>query len=196
VPRVCSFFGSTNLVRSGESPLGILALDTLQRGRRLAERGRVIFPCKDWPSATAYGGCGLDKGLSPGPRLPPRDRRQGLLARANSGSVNLSTPGSIPVSVEAKHTAIQKQHNVFSALQALHPTRRDLVIAAYIHGESREQLSKRTGIPVNTIKTWIRRSLLEVESILRGKDKDREQVFSRAPQIDRKNQFELGATMG
>jgi DNA-directed RNA polymerase specialized sigma24 family protein len=121
---------------------------------------------------------------------------RGLLARANSGSVNLSTPGSIPVSVEAKHTAIQKQHNVFSALQALHPTRRDLVIAAYIHGESREQLSKRTGIPVNTIKTWIRRSLLEIESILRGKDKDREQVFSRAPQIDRKNQFELGATMG
>jgi hypothetical protein len=98
---VCSFFGPTNLVRSGESPLGILALDTLQRGRRLAERGRVIFPCKDWPSTTAYGGCGLDKGLSPGPRLPPRDRRQGLLARAKSGSVNLSTPGSIPVSVEA-----------------------------------------------------------------------------------------------
>ena len=99
-PRVCSFFGPTNLVRSGEFPLGILALDTLQRGRRLAERGRVIVPCKDWPSATAYGGCGLDKGLSPGPRLPPRDRRQGPLARANSGSANLSTPGSIPVSVE------------------------------------------------------------------------------------------------
>jgi hypothetical protein len=100
-PRVCSFFGPTNLVRSGEFPLGILALDTLQRGRRLAERGRVIVPCKDWPSATAYGGCGLDKGLAPGPRLPPRDRRQGPLARANSGSANLSTLGSIPVSVEA-----------------------------------------------------------------------------------------------
>jgi hypothetical protein len=33
----------------------------------VAERGRVIVLCKDWPSATAYGGCGLDKGLSPGP---------------------------------------------------------------------------------------------------------------------------------
>src|ERR1700740_1751465 len=82
-------------------PWGILALDTLQRGRRLADRGRVIVPCKDWPSATAYGGCGLDKGLSPGPRLPPSDRRQGPLPRANSGSANLSTPGSILVSVEA-----------------------------------------------------------------------------------------------
>jgi RNA polymerase sigma-70 factor (ECF subfamily) len=97
---------------------------------------------------------------------------------------------------EDQQRAIQKQHNVFSALQTLHPTRRDLVIAAYIHGESRAQLSKRTGIPVNTIKTWIRRSLLEVESILRGKDKERGQVFSTAPQIARKNRLEVGAAMG
>ena len=41
----------------------------------VTERGRVTVPCKDWPSATASGGCGLDKGLPPGPRLPPRDRR-------------------------------------------------------------------------------------------------------------------------
>ena len=61
---------------------------------------RVIVPCKDWPSATAYGGCGLDKGLSPGPRLPPRDRWRRPFARANGGSANLSTPGSIPMSVE------------------------------------------------------------------------------------------------
>ena len=97
---------------------------------------------------------------------------------------------------EDQRTAIQEQHNVFSALQALHPTRRHLIIAAYIHGESREQISKRTGIPVNTVKTWIRRSLLELESILQGKDKKREQVFSRASQIARKNQLELEATTG
>ena len=97
---------------------------------------------------------------------------------------------------EDQQTAMQEQENVFSALQALHPTRRDLVIAAYIHGENREQLSKRTGIPVNTVKTWIRRSLLEVESVLRGKDKEREQVFSRASHFVRKGQLELAATIG
>ena len=32
----------------------------------VTERGRVTVPCKDWPSATASGGYGLDKGLSPG----------------------------------------------------------------------------------------------------------------------------------
>ena len=97
--------------------------------------------------------------------------------------------------LEDQQTAMQAQQNVFSALHALHPIRRDLIIAAYIHGESRNQISKRTGIPVNTIKTWIRRSLLEVESILRGKDKERDQVFFAGPQIVRKTQLELGATM-
>ena len=97
---------------------------------------------------------------------------------------------------EDQQTAMQEQHDVLDALQALPPTRRDLIIAAYINGESREQLAKRTGIPVNTIKTWIRRSLLEVESILRGNDKEREQVFLRASQIARKGQLELAAAMG
>jgi hypothetical protein len=27
--------------------------------------GGEAIPCKDWPSATASGGCGLDKGLPP-----------------------------------------------------------------------------------------------------------------------------------
>ena len=111
----------------------------------------------------------------------------------------LELPADGPTALEIIEASEDQQtamYDAFSALQALHPTRRDLIIAAYIHGESREQLSKRTGIPVNTIKTWIRRSLLEVESILRSKDKEREQVFSRAPQIARENQLELGAAMG
>jgi len=111
----------------------------------------------------------------------------------------LELPADGPTALEIIEASEDQQtamYDAFSALQALHPTRRDLIIASYIHGESREQLSKRTGIPVNTIKTWIRRSLLEVESILRSKDKEREQVFSRAPQIARENQLELGAAMG
>src|SRR5688572_11446683 len=43
------------------------------------------------------------------------------------------------------------------AMKTLDPLRRKLVIAAYINGESREQLSQRFGAPVNTIKTWLRR---------------------------------------
>ena len=75
---------------------------------------------------------------------------------------------------------MEQQQRVLSALQSLNPVRRDLVIAAYIHGESRQQLSKRTGVPVNTVKTWIRRALLEVEAILRNTGEDKVIAFHAA----------------
>ena len=84
----------------------------------------------------------------------------------------LALPSDLPTAVETIEAAedqrriAEQQQRVLSALQALDPQRRDLVIAAYIHGESREQLSKRAGVPVNTVKTWIRRALLEVQAIL------------------------------
>src|SRR5215813_12170671 len=37
----------------------------LQTLLSVAELGREAIPCKDWPSATASGGCGLDKELPP-----------------------------------------------------------------------------------------------------------------------------------
>jgi RNA polymerase sigma-70 factor, ECF subfamily len=67
---------------------------------------------------------------------------------------------------EEQHDAVSNQRNIFVALQALDATKRHLVIAAYINGESRDRLSERYGVPVNTIKTWIRRALLEVRARL------------------------------
>ncbi len=44
--------------------------------------------------------------------------------------------------------------------------RRKLVLLAYYDGFSREQLAQQLGKPVNTIKTWLRRSLLEIRECL------------------------------
>ena len=85
-------------------------------------------------------------------------------------SVMLDFPADSPTALESieirenESETIKLQHSIFSALQALEPSRRQLVIAAYIHGESRHQLSEQYGVPVNTIKTWIRRALLEVRA--------------------------------
>lgn len=65
---------------------------------------------------------------------------------------------------ESESVTVELRQNIFSALRALPPERRQLVIAAYIHGESRHRLSEQYGVPVNTIKTWIRRALLEVRA--------------------------------
>jgi RNA polymerase sigma-70 factor, ECF subfamily len=69
---------------------------------------------------------------------------------------------------EEQDDALNNQRNIFVALQTLDPTKRHLVIAAYINGESRDRLSERYGVPVNTIKTWIRRALLEVRASLQS----------------------------
>lgn len=53
-----------------------------------------------------------------------------------------------------------------AAMKTLDPLRRKLVIAAYINGESREQLSQRFGAPVNTIKTWLRRAVLDIRAAI------------------------------
>jgi len=67
---------------------------------------------------------------------------------------------------EEQAEALMHQLKVLYALQTLDPMRRRLVIAAYIRGESRQQLSEQYGVPVNTIKTWIRRALLETRASL------------------------------
>jgi RNA polymerase sigma-70 factor (ECF subfamily) len=86
----------------------------------------------------------------------------------------LALPSDSPSAVEnleaaEEHSeAIEQRQKMLRALQALDPLRRDLIIAAYLHGESRAQLAKRAGVPVNTVKTWIRRSVLEIQQILRN----------------------------
>jgi RNA polymerase sigma-70 factor (ECF subfamily) len=65
---------------------------------------------------------------------------------------------------EIESDTVKLQQSILSALQTLDPTKRHLVIAAYIDGESRHRLSEQYGVPVNTIKTWIRRALLEVRA--------------------------------
>jgi RNA polymerase sigma-70 factor, ECF subfamily len=71
---------------------------------------------------------------------------------------------------EDQQMAICQRQIALAALQGLDPERRDLVIAAYIYGESREQLAKARGVPVSTVKTWIRRALLEVEAAVRQQE--------------------------
>ena len=57
-----------------------------------------------------------------------------------------------------------------AALKSLDPMRRRLIIAAYLEGQSREELSARFGAPVNTIKTWLRRAVLDIRATIETED--------------------------
>lgn len=64
--------------------------------------------------------------------------------------------------------AADMRGNVLAALRSLNPIQRSLIVAAYIHGESREQLAERFGAPVGTIKTWLHRAILQVQTSVNG----------------------------
>jgi RNA polymerase sigma-70 factor (ECF subfamily) len=51
-------------------------------------------------------------------------------------------------------------------LEALEPERRDMVLLAYYSGLSRDELAQRYAHPVNTIKTWLHRSLAQLRKCL------------------------------
>src|SRR5579863_1697513 len=46
------------------------------------------------------------------------------------------------------------------------PDRQKLVLLAYYNGWSREQLSEKFEAPVNTVKTWLRRSMMDIRECL------------------------------
>lgn len=54
-------------------------------------------------------------------------------------------------------------------LETLEPDRRDMVVLAYCHGWSREELAERFARPVATVKTILRRSLIVLKECLGGR---------------------------
>jgi RNA polymerase sigma-70 factor (ECF subfamily) len=55
---------------------------------------------------------------------------------------------------------------LLSCLGKLDPEKQRIVLLAYFSGCSREQLARKLDIPVNTMKTWLRRSLLEIRGCM------------------------------
>jgi RNA polymerase sigma-70 factor (ECF subfamily) len=60
----------------------------------------------------------------------------------------------------------EEVRRLMGCIERLEPERQSLVLLAYRNGWSREQLATKLGKPVNTIKTWLRRSLLEIRECL------------------------------
>jgi RNA polymerase sigma factor (sigma-70 family) len=51
-------------------------------------------------------------------------------------------------------------------LEELEPHRRRAIVLAYVHGLSHGELADRLGVPLGTIKSWIRRSLISLRECL------------------------------
>jgi RNA polymerase sigma-70 factor (ECF subfamily) len=55
---------------------------------------------------------------------------------------------------------------LLACLEGIEKDRRQMVLLAYYHGMSRDDLAAKFGAPVATVKTWLRRSLLQLRACL------------------------------
>jgi DNA-directed RNA polymerase specialized sigma24 family protein len=77
--------------------------------------------------------------------------------------------------------AKQETEAILKALVGLSARHRQLIEAAYLRGESREQLSRRFNAPVNTIKTWSRRAVLDLQARCNDRDTVKDQIDPLIP---------------
>ena len=49
---------------------------------------------------------------------------------------------------------------------ARHRTRRSVVVLAYVHGLSHGELAGKLGVPLGTVKSWVRRSLISLQECM------------------------------
>jgi len=66
----------------------------------------------------------------------------------------------------AQREMTQELKRLLACMGRLDPERQRLVLRAYYSGWSRERLAAEYDKPVNTIKTWLRRSLMEIRECL------------------------------
>src|SRR5262245_14852307 len=66
----------------------------------------------------------------------------------------------------AKREMTEELRRLLACMGRLDEERRRLVLFAYYDGWSREQLAAKFGKPVNTVKTWLRRALMEIRECL------------------------------
>ena len=63
---------------------------------------------------------------------------------------------------------VQTESRVHAALASLSAERRDLVSLAFLQGLSHVEIAERTGLPLGTVKSHLRRALLQLRAHLEG----------------------------
>jgi len=76
---------------------------------------------------------------------------------------DLSDSGPTP---EAAAIASSERAQIDGCLDELEVDRAEAVRGAYLEGESYQELADRHGVPLNTMRTWLRRSLVKLKECL------------------------------
>lgn len=78
-----------------------------------------------------------------------------------AGGVADHRPGA-----ESRLIALGEARRVVDCMGQLEPDRAAAVRGAYLQGQSYQQLADRYAVPLNTMRTWLRRSLLRLKECI------------------------------
>jgi len=90
-----------------------------------------------------------------------RARKAGGAQMDEAADIADATPGP-----EALAMAGSDRARIVACMGELDPARSDAVRRAYLMGDSYAELAARYDVPLNTIRTWLRRSLLKLRECL------------------------------
>ena len=99
-----------------------------------------------------------------------RNRAIDLVRKRSEASIEeepeaMDVAADIPDPLAARELS-EDLKRLMACVGALDGDRQQMVLLAYYSGLSREQLAAKFEKPVNTIKTWLRRSLIEIRECL------------------------------
>ena len=101
-----------------------------------------------------------------------RNRAIDLVRKKSETSIEIEEePEVLEVAAENPHPLAKREMSeglkrLIACMGGLDEERRRLVLLAYYSGWSRDQLAAKFDKPVNTIKTWLRRSLADIRECL------------------------------
>ncbi|WP_075995441.1 sigma-70 family RNA polymerase sigma factor [Salaquimonas pukyongi] len=75
----------------------------------------------------------------------------------------LSSPEPDP---EQAAVAASERERIDNCLEELEPQKAEAVVSAYMEGYSYQELADRYSVPLNTMRTWLRRSLISLRKCL------------------------------
>jgi RNA polymerase sigma-70 factor, ECF subfamily len=99
-----------------------------------------------------------------------RNRAVDIVRKRGESSIE-EEPEAMNIAAEtpdplARREMSEELKRLLECVGRLEPDRQKLVLLAYYNGWSREQLAAKFGTPVNTVKTWLRRSMMEIRACL------------------------------
>ncbi|MDE4097986.1 MULTISPECIES: sigma-70 family RNA polymerase sigma factor [Rhodobacterales] len=94
-----------------------------------------------------------------------RSRQARMSGQGDGGDLLEQVPDSSP-GPEATTIARSEQARMNACMEELPQDRAEAVRGAYLEGDNYQTLAERHGVPLNTMRTWLRRSLQKLKECL------------------------------